>query len=88
MIRRSLFYWGRSRPDMPEGCPERFNLEFYRFIWRTRQSSRDQIRRLIAQARAEKSVHVLHSLRDVDRFLDSVSACQTSGTPTGGMQTG
>ena len=88
VIRRSLFYWGRSRPDMPEGCPERFSLEFYRFIWRTRRSSRDQIRRLITQARAEKSVHVLHTLRDVDRFLDSLSADQTGGTPTGGIQTG
>ena len=42
--RRSVFFprivwrlvrnWGRTRPDMAEGCTERFDLEFWRYAWR------------------------------------------------------
>lgn len=43
VLRRSVQYYGRSRPDLPEGCPEQFNFqtfEFLRFIWRTRKASK------------------------------------------------
>ena len=35
-------HWGRTRPDLPEGCPERLrNLpSFLAFIWRSRRTSR------------------------------------------------
>lgn len=35
--RRVWQFRGRSRPDMTEGCPERFDLEFFRYIlnWNT-----------------------------------------------------
>jgi adenylate kinase family enzyme len=36
MIWRSLSQWGRTRPDMAEGCPEQLNWEFVRYTWRYR----------------------------------------------------
>jgi len=35
---RTVRYYGESRPDLPADCPERFNLEFIQFIWRTRKN--------------------------------------------------
>lgn len=70
VVRRSLIYWGRSRPDMPDGCPEQFSLEFYRFIWRTRHSSRCAMQRLIDNAPAEKHIYILRNLREVEAFLN------------------
>jgi adenylate kinase family enzyme len=32
---RSARYYGRTRPDLPPGCPEQFSAEFLHFIWRT-----------------------------------------------------
>jgi len=32
VLRRVLRYRGRTRPDMTDGCPERFDLEFFRYI--------------------------------------------------------
>lgn len=45
VIRRSLLWWGRSRPDLPAGCREdpRNLPEFLRFIWRSRHSSARRI---------------------------------------------
>ncbi|MBC7491288.1 MAG: AAA family ATPase [Novosphingobium sp.] len=44
-LKRWWRYRGRSRPDMTEGCPERFNLKFliyvlhFRSAWRGRNSA-------------------------------------------------
>ena len=34
LLRRIWTYRGRARPDMPQGCPERFNLEFFLYVLR------------------------------------------------------
>ena len=69
VVWRTLASYGQSRPDLPEGCPERFDAEFYRFIWRTRKTARKNIQELLAGAPPEKRVFRLVTLRDVDRFL-------------------
>jgi adenylate kinase family enzyme len=33
VIRRSVMSYGRVRPEMAPGCPEQFDLAFYRFVW-------------------------------------------------------
>ena len=54
VVRRSLRWLGRSRPDSAPGCPERLpTLEFLRWIWRYR---RDSLPRLEA-ALAEHAAH-------------------------------
>ncbi len=37
LIRRIFIHRGRSRPDMPEGCPERFDAAFFWYVmnWNT-----------------------------------------------------
>ncbi len=32
LIKRIVTHRGRSRPDMPEGCPERFDLAFFWYV--------------------------------------------------------
>ena len=32
LMRRTLSYRGRTRPDMTDGCPERFDFEFFRYV--------------------------------------------------------
>ncbi|MEM9351294.1 MAG: hypothetical protein AAGA47_13630 [Pseudomonadota bacterium] len=33
VLARSWRYRGRSRPDLPEGCPEQFSSETVEFVW-------------------------------------------------------
>ena len=63
VTRRGLLGLGRTRPDLPEGCPERLrNLPaFVGFIWRTRRTSREAMARLTG--RASCPTVVLHSDR-------------------------
>ena len=73
---RYVRYFGRERPDLPEGCPESLgwhNLEFYAFIWRTRNSSRQKLVRLTETAPDRVDLYILRTLEDVDAFLTAQS---------------
>jgi adenylate kinase family enzyme len=69
VLGRTWRSYGRTRPDLPDGCPEQLRTlpEFIRFIWRTRHSARDRIARLAGSATCEV-VH-LRSDREVSTFL-------------------
>jgi adenylate kinase family enzyme len=71
VLRRALLGWGRTRPDMAEGCPERLSSlpEFIRYIWTTRNSNRSKMGRLAAAAPEGCRVVHLRSDNDVEVFL-------------------
>ena len=66
---RTIRQYGHSRPDLPDDCPERFDAEFWKWIWDTRRTGRDKALRLLAEAPAEKQTYCLRSPRQVRRFL-------------------
>jgi len=43
ILRRRLAARFRKRPDVPEGCPERLDAEFVRWVWDFRRNSRPRI---------------------------------------------
>ena len=72
VIRRTLRYHGRSRPEMPENCPERFDPEFFAYIWRTRHLGRAAARALYDSATIPR--HRLTGPRDANRFLAQIES--------------
>lgn len=42
VFKRLLTNLGKVRPDMPEGCPEKVDLEFLRWIWNFNKDKRPQ----------------------------------------------
>lgn len=69
VVKRTIRDYGRNRPDLPENCPERFDREFYDYIWVTRKTGVDRIMALVDKADADTQVHILRSRREVDYFL-------------------
>lgn len=72
VLARSWHYRGSTRPDLPDGCPERFNAqtyEFFKYIWRTRKRSRVKMEKLFVEARPEQVKHRLTSDGAVAEFL-------------------
>ncbi|MGK0152307.1 AAA family ATPase [Pseudomonas putida] len=76
VLLRTLLNHGRSRPDLPEDCPERLaNLpEFFRFMWQTRTSAREKMKQLVATAPSDCHVICVRSDRDARVFLASLGA--------------
>lgn len=55
--RRSVQYRGRARADMTEGCPEKFDREFLRWLlWEGRSKARREVFRDISRRWPEKTV--------------------------------
>ncbi|MBF9033003.1 AAA family ATPase [Rhodobacterales bacterium HKCCE2091] len=66
---RTLRDFGDSRPDLPEGCPESFDPEFWRYIWRTRRSARVRMQAFTTAAGKRATVYHFRSPREVRAFL-------------------
>ncbi|MEO3385863.1 AAA family ATPase [Mesorhizobium sp. CAU 1741] len=43
VLKRRLQYSGKSRPEMAEGCPERIDMEFLRYIWNFERTESPEI---------------------------------------------
>ncbi|PIL21781.1 hypothetical protein P775_02075 [Puniceibacterium antarcticum] len=73
VFRRTLRHYGQTRPDLPEGCPERFNLEFWKWIWDTRHTNRAQNLALIPKAGPGTEVFHLTSSKGVRHFVNAIA---------------
>ena len=71
MVQRVLGSYGKVRPDMAPGCPERFDWEFVQWIWNFNRDHRALNYGYIGQARHAKSV-ILKSRKEVKDFLESL----------------
>ena len=65
---------GRSRPDLPEGCSEGFDLPLLRWIWSYPRVDRPRVLGLLAELQQRVDVQHLRSRADVRRFLAAVSS--------------
>ena len=71
-LRRMLLYRGRPRPDMAEGCVQRLNLAFLRFIWGFPRTHRPRILDHLAGLGPEKQVRCLRRSCEAEAFLRQV----------------
>jgi adenylate kinase family enzyme len=73
-VKRRVRYAGRSRPDMAEGCEEKIDLEFLKWIWDYPATRRPGILARLNELRDEgKRVVVLRNPRETRRFLRRVA---------------
>ncbi|OED44841.1 AAA family ATPase [Chromatiales bacterium (ex Bugula neritina AB1)] len=73
VFKRTVQYHGRSRPDLPEGCPERFELEFTKWIWDTRKSGQVRMRNLYDSAPADLEKYWLRNQPQVDELVAAMA---------------
>lgn len=72
VARRVITHAGRVRPDMADGCAERWDWAFMEWIWNFRTDSRPKIIERIAQAKAESKVVRLESHDEVEQFAKTM----------------
>lgn len=72
VAKRTVWFFGRSRPDMQKGCREGLNPEMFRFwayIWQTRHSAREKIAQSLRDAPKTLTVHRVTSRAEVEALL-------------------
>ena len=50
VVKRIVTTYGKVRPDMGEGCPERFDFEFLRWVWDYNKNNRERNYQLLSEA--------------------------------------
>ncbi len=75
VIRRRVQYAGRSRESMAQGCPERLDPEFVRWVWNFRRSRLPAMLDLLAitaQREQPPQIFILNSRMQTRRWLKAV----------------
>jgi adenylate kinase family enzyme len=69
IVRRVLRYRNDLRPDMAEGCQEKLDLEFVRWVWNYPHRTKPKVVKLLRERCDGKEIVWLRSRREVEGFL-------------------
>ena len=72
VFKRMLKYRNKTRPDMKEGCMERPDFKFLKWIWDYPKTKKPIIFAKLEKLSNEKNIIVLSSRYEVERFLESI----------------
>lgn len=69
VLKRRWMYHGKTRPDMAEGCPERLDWEFLKWVYDYPSKKAPVVREKLKELKGEKHIYHLHNRKDVSTFL-------------------
>lgn len=73
-LKRSRVYKGKTRPDMGEGCTEKFDFEFAKWVLFTgRKKRKEYLEAIKSQKDKGKNTYILKSRKDINKFLEGLS---------------
>jgi adenylate kinase family enzyme len=65
--------YGQVRPEMGEGCPEKIDFEFLRYVWTFRKSRRPKLLVYFEKLRADQSLVRFTNHAQADHYLDNLA---------------
>ena len=68
VVKRILTTYGKVRPDMGVGCPERIDFEFLKWVWDYNKNNRERNYKLLNESQHAETI-VLKNRRMVRKFL-------------------
>lgn len=68
VVGRYLKYRGGNRPELPEGCNEKIDLDFIKWIWNYPRRSRSRILQMLSDQPQDKVI-VLHGSAEIEAFI-------------------
>ena len=77
VIKRRLQYRNKTRPDMGEGCEEKLDLEFLKWVWEYPKTKKPVIMKKLESLSIEKEIIILTNPSEVEQFLNRIRT-QTS----------
>ncbi len=73
VLRRIYKYRGIVRPDMPQGCNERFDWEFIHYVATFNLTRRKYILQKLKKAQKDKkNIKILTTDKEVNQYLDNI----------------
>jgi adenylate kinase family enzyme len=73
ILTRIATSYGRVRPEMAAGCPEKIDLEFFRYVWTYRRQQRPKLLQYFDGLRPDQALICFTSRTQADRYLTDVA---------------
>ena len=71
-LKRIFRFHGQTRPEMAPGCPERFNLEFIRYVWTFEKDMVPKIEKALLATNINVPIVTLKSFAESDRLIEAL----------------
>jgi adenylate kinase family enzyme len=71
IVKRWVTYNRNTRPDMADGCEERFDWEFFMWVWNYPKRSKPEKELVLNRYAKEKTIIRLRSNREIEDFLEN-----------------
>ncbi|MEZ5345664.1 MAG: DNA topology modulation protein [Pyrinomonadaceae bacterium] len=78
ILKRVVMYRNKTRPDMAEGCRERFDWEFTKYVWNFKRDKNPDIEKRLKMF-PDIKVFRLRSKPEIAAFLENTSFGDLSG---------
>ncbi len=78
IFKRTWRYYGKQAPSSAQGCHERFNWKFVKFlhwVWCFHSKYETKITELLDTYQHTKKIYVLSSQQEIDVFLEKLADC-------------
>lgn len=70
--------YGQVRPEMGEGCPEKIDFEFFRYVWTYRRLQRPKLLDCFQGLRADQQLVCFTDRAQADDYLQNIALKQAS----------
>lgn len=70
--------YGRVRPEMAEGCPEKIDFEFFRYVWTFRERIRPKLLAYFEGLRPDQTFITFTDRAQADRYLRDLAPAPAS----------
>ena len=68
-MKRSFLNRNKDRPDITEGCKEKFDMEFYKWIWNFPKRSRHKIISALSKLQVQKKIFVFKHPKELKKWI-------------------
>ena len=72
VLKRAVSYYGKTRPDLAEGCPEKIDLPFLKWVWDFPKRSRPTVLQRLARVADRANIVTLSTDLEKEEFLKSL----------------
>lgn len=77
ILKRIAGSFGKVRPEMAEGCPEKIDFEFFRYVWTYRRQQRPTLLAYFAELRADQALICFTDRTQADEYLKQLAREQS-----------
>ena len=72
VLKRVMINYKKVRPDMAEGCPEKIDLEFMKWIWNFNKEHRDKFYKILKEEKG-KQIYIFRNREECNKFLENLN---------------